>query len=583
MRTPKEIWVYPGLLFLLAKKLVGYALLCKTVDKMESAMRPILFSLLFFSTYLLAQSSLEVRSYDGSGNNLKHPKAGAAGEAQTRLGRARYKSDGVTPDYPNAPNPRSVSNSIGAARGGEFGLFDPRHLSYMSIFWGQFLAHDIERTPMSLDPKEDMSIVLPEDDTLPGDKIKLGRSVYVQGTGTSSDNPRAPINMQSNFIDGSQVYGSSGEEATALRTLKGGMLKTSEGNLVLKIGGRYVSGDPRVHENPALLALHTIFIREHNRFAKIIAQKYPKWNDEQLYQAARKIVGAEIQSVTVNEYVKSFGIQIPPYHGYDPTIDPSLPLEVSTALLRFGHSQIDEDEFIAPKKGNPYSIPLVQFMFDPAALKPEEFEGVLRGACRQGAQRIDSAVTDAIRNSVVINEPMGRGRFDLFAIDIQRGRDHGLPDYNSTRKLFGLSPIKSFDQMGSDKNEQKNLQILYKSVEDVDLFVGMLAEDLLPNESVGALIDAMFKFQVHRWREGDRFWYENDPAFAKNGALAQIGFTSKWISGRKLSDIIIDNTQVTKNETCDNIFIVDKRYIKNLPYDESSRPGISGKNKTGHN
>ena len=53
----------------------------------------------------------------------------------------------------------------------------------------------------------------------------------------------------------------------------------------------------------ALMAMHTIWVREHNRIANFLHLLNPHWGDERLYQEARKIVGAEIQHITYNEWL----------------------------------------------------------------------------------------------------------------------------------------------------------------------------------------------------------------------------------------------------------------------------------------
>ena len=78
-----------------------------------------------------------------------------------------------------------------------------------------------------------------------------------------------------------------------LRTLTGGMLKTSGGSLLPKLQGehgqQFTGGDVRARENPGLSSLHTIFVREHNRIATAIYAIRPQYySDEQLYQVTRR-------------------------------------------------------------------------------------------------------------------------------------------------------------------------------------------------------------------------------------------------------------------------------------------------------
>lgn len=80
------------------------------------------------------------------------------------------------------------------------------------------------------------------------------------------------------------------------------------------------SGDGRVIEQPALASMHTIFMREHNRLAAGLARVNPHWDDERLYQEARKInigqwqhmVYAEfLPAILGNGVVKRYNLQVP--------------------------------------------------------------------------------------------------------------------------------------------------------------------------------------------------------------------------------------------------------------------------------
>src|SRR5207237_6933068 len=125
----------------------------------------------------------------------------------------------------------------------------------------------------------------------------------------------------------------------------------------------------------------------------------------------------------------------------------------------------------------------------------------------------------------------------LDAFDIQRARDHGLPDYNTLRQAYGLARVTSFAGITSDPALRSALASLYSNVNAIDPLVGALAEDHLPGASVGPLVAAGLRFQFERLRDADRFWYERDPDF--NPAELDLP------NNTRLSDIIMRNTNLT--------------------------------------
>ncbi|CAN0353770.1 unnamed protein product, partial [Ectocarpus sp. 4 AP-2014] len=242
------------------------------------------------------------------------------------------------------PSAREVSNSVGDQ---ETSIENERYLTDFVWLWGQFIDHDITLS-VDADPVEEIHIEVPTGDADfdpfgTGEvTIDLDRSDYV----VDEDGVRQQVNTITAYIDGSMVYGSDDATAASLRSLEGGRMLTSEGDL-LPIGedGFFLAGDIRANENAALTSMHTLWVREHNRLADEIAEADPTLSDEEIYQQARALVTAQIQAITYNQWLPALlGVDaISNYSGYDPEVNASIANVFSTAAYRFGHSMLSTD------------------------------------------------------------------------------------------------------------------------------------------------------------------------------------------------------------------------------------------------
>ena len=500
------------------------------------------------------------RSIDGSNNNLLYTEMNEADTSLLRIGKADY-SDGISAMAgANRPSPREVSNAVHAQN--ELTI-TYKIASDMLWQWGQFLDHDIDLTE-GVHPAESTPITIPAGDKIfdpnnTGQTIMpFNRSIYDSNTGINS--PREQLNEITGWIDASNVYGSDKERVIALRTMDGsGRLKTSKGKLLPfneeglpNAGGDsdtlFLAGDVRANEQVGLAAMHTLFVREHNRLAKKIRKSNRYLSGEEIYQRARKLVAAEMQMVTYNEFLP---VLIGPkalkrYRGYKPHVNATIANEFSTAAYRLGHSLLSPQLLRLNKKGmeiNHGHLALRDAFFSPSRIIDEGgIEPLLRGLVRQPCQDLDELIIDDVRN-FLFGQP-GQGGFDLASLNIQRGRDHGLSNYNSTREALGLPAVVNFDEITSDPTKQAKLSSIYASADDIDLWTAGLSEDKVPNALVGETFHAILKDQFERLRDGDRFWYQRQ----------YYGRDKKYIKNVTLTKIIRRNTKIGK-EIQRNVFL----------------------------
>ena len=515
--------------------------------------------------------TLAARTADGSGNNIDNPTWGAADTQFIRLADANY-ADGVG-TIRQGPNAREISNTISREEQTVESAF---MASDLFTFFGQFLDHDIDLTPAA--SGEQISIPIPANDPIfdQNNPITLTRSTVADGTGVTGT-PREQINKITSFVDASNIYGSSADITSLLRADKGasanllmgeddsaptlGQLRAIYPDLdqdhpdLIDGGGRpdlFVGGDIRINENSALISMHTVWIREHNYQVDRLREDHPDWTEDEIFDAARVIVEAEYQNIVFNEYVPFLlgTDNIPEYQGYDPTINASISTEFATAAYRLGHSQLSSIMHRVDEDGSDSAIghlKLADAFFTPSALGGGDgVDPLVRGLTSSTGQQVDENIVDDVRNLLF---GQGGPGSDLASLNIMRGRDHGIATLNDMRSALGLDPYNSFSDLTSNAILAAQFAAVYASIDEVDLWVGGLAEQKVAGSQLGETFHAIVLDQFLRLRDGDRFYFEN--------RLAEFPELLDEIKDVRYSDILVRTTGIDHLQ--DDVFVAHNR------------------------
>eukprot|EP00111_Clytia_hemisphaerica_P006574 TCONS_00019053-protein len=477
------------------------------------------------------------RRYDGLCNNLRFPHVGAGRTPLRRLIWANYVDQrqvdtprGFPGTKPRVPPANKVSLAVFHAKQNDDG--NRWKLSTLFMTMGQFLDHDFALVghskckAQSCNSKDAYKYpCFPIKFTDYGSKCTpFTRSQPIcQKAPAGRRTDRQIANLITSFVDLSQVYGASIEHAKKLRKNDGsGEMAMRSGNLLPlsnepcdTIGGCSMAGDPRADENIALYSMHTVWIREHNRVVKKLRKNHKTWSGEKLYQEARKIVIAEYQHIIFNDWVPRI-VDIGPYTGYSSRYDATLINAFSTAAFRFGHSLVPNEWQQCNSNYDKIAkdISLQSSFFNIGSINQRGIEPTVYGLMANQSNQMDTNFAfDLVRRLFV--PPGHHEHHDLTALNIQRGRDHGLPTYGAWRKYCRLPPISSYKDLEQYMSIEsvKSFQKLYSHPNDIDLFAAGIAEHNVPRFQTGPIFRCLFWHQFKRLREGDRYYYLNPGVF----------------------------------------------------------------------
>jgi len=290
----------------------------------------------------------------------------------------------------------------------------------------------------------------------------------------------------------------------------------------------FVSGDPRAFENPFLGSFHVLFHRFHNVLAKQIQDANPDADNEFIFNEARKINIAVQQKMLYEEMIPaSFGESLlkfdagslaspsdePIYQDENREEGPKVFNEFVTAGFRIAHSEQPEQVVSADSSYNiTQQLDLKDNFFDPHLMMLEGPGAVCRGAAAFQSLSAGPSFADSVANQLLKPHTASFGS-DLFAINIARGRDHGIAGYKAYVDLFKADPECAAlyeDWRGMLPNWRKLIKQQYRNKEeDVDLYVGMLMEEHLEGASTGPTGACVQLKQFKQTKTQDRWFYEN--------------------------------------------------------------------------
>ena len=309
--------------------------------------------------------------------------------------------------------------------------------------------------------------------------------------------PRDPRKNSSNHhIDLNQLYGLNDAATTCLRALDGGLLKSQLINGAefpphLCESGKikdefaplsvvrfdelteerrdtlFATGSDRGNIQIGFTMLTVLFLREHNRVARLLARDHPRWDDERLFQTARNVLIVLLIKLVVEEYIN----HITPYH-FRFRLDQRLPALLAGApwhrqnwasaefnLVYRWHSLIPSTLNVGGRE-----LPMTETMTGADLIPGPGLGRLFEDASRQRAGRIGLFNTDPVLRPVDV-------------ASIAESRALRLAPYNSYRAHCRLPRVRRFEQVSGDPKVSGALRELYRGVDDLDLYVGLFAEE----------------------------------------------------------------------------------------------------------
>jgi len=511
------------------------------------------------------------RTLSGICNNILRPYEGSARTAFARLLPPAYEDGLHLPRSRSVfggelPGCRAISLNLGSTP--EFNTGINHHW----VIYGQYLTHDITaslplvesgRQSIARCPCESTDVDVCNIIPIPANDPMMNQQQCINTTTTSQAlsntdctlGYKEQMNGNSHFIDLSPTYGSTRATAANLRTRKNGFMKifrTGWSKYELPPGEVenqscmdgaenqrcFAGGDSRIMENVVLAAIQSQWLRAHNRFAFQLSQLRTDWgmDDDLLYEEARKLMMALHQHYTyelwlpillgsdaTEKYISHDGL----FSKYDPETPGVVFNDVVAGVLRMHTFVRDaitrcrpDGELIDQVRLNDV-LGKAKLAYD---MKNNGLDAFLCGALHDYSYSGDGNYAEQMHHHLFesINHQGKIIRRDIIAMNICRGREHGIPGYNAYRELCNLPRAQQFEDFADTMPQEAILKLksIYQHPEDVDLIVGANHETPLPGAAVGHVSVCLLATQFRHLKYGDRFFYTHQGEFTPGQLIA---------------------------------------------------------------
>ena len=227
-------------------------------------------------------------------------------------------------------------------------------------------------------------------------------------------------------------------------------------------------------------AISTVFLREHNRLCADILRDHPQWamDDDRVFETTRNANIAQLLKIIIEDYINhlsstAFKLFVDVGSAERQRWYRTNRIAAEFDLLYRWHALVPTECVVGGQ-----TVPDAEFRYNNRFLVDKGVESLIGSASEQRAGSIR-----------LENTPFFLVDADLAGVD--KSRAWKLRSYNEYRLRFGLPRVKSFRDLTGDTPLADRLANVYKGIDDVELMIGLLAEEREDDAVFGVLMSFM--------------------------------------------------------------------------------------------